>query len=284
MSNATLGFRLLHLLAFVDRWILAPCSRDAFGSAHRTETDEAHNVQRFGCALVVEQRSFSAASELNQLHAHQASRYSDSPRTVTSVSESLMAAHTRSLGAPLGTRGAIDNANDATPWTPQIAAVAHPFEEGFHRRAAALGAWHANQLRPFHQDNPWPQNRERPARSEECNRAGRCGHTAMAWSATRPLASARPPHGIRRSTCNASVSMCRDSQARATWRPPVTGPAALSLAGERFRDDRRARTGAGCLWSRQTAPGRGGEVHPQGQQQDWGPSGSRACAGRKPGE
>jgi hypothetical protein len=64
--------------------------------------------------------------------------------------------------------------------------------------------------------------------------------------------------------------MCRDSQARATWRPPVTGTAALSLASERLRDDRRARIGAGCLWSRQTA--RGGEVHPQGQQQVWGPS------------
>jgi hypothetical protein len=98
------------------------------------------------------------------------------------------------LGASIGKRGAIDNANGATPWTPQIAAVAHPFEEGFHRRATALGAWHANQLRPFHQGIPWPQE-ERPARLEECNRAGRCGHTAMAWSATRPLASARPPHG-----------------------------------------------------------------------------------------
>jgi hypothetical protein len=102
------------------------------------------------------------------------------------------------------------------------------------------------------------------------NRAGRGTTRAVAWSSTRPLASARPPHEIRRSTCNASVSMCRDSQARATWRSPVTGTAGLSLAGERLRDDRRARTGAGCLWSRHTA--RGGEVHPQGQQQVWGPS------------
>jgi hypothetical protein len=60
------------------------------------------------------------------------------------------------MGVLVGERGrAIDNANGATPWTPQIAAVAHPFEEGFHRRAAALGTRHGNQLGTVHQDAPW---------------------------------------------------------------------------------------------------------------------------------
>jgi hypothetical protein len=44
------------------------------------------------------------------------------------------------------------------------------------------------------------------------DRAGRAAHRDGGWSATRPLASARPLQWGGRSTCNARVAVCRHSQ------------------------------------------------------------------------
>jgi hypothetical protein len=114
---------------------------------------------------------------------------------------------------------------------------------------------------------PWLR-KERPARPEVATEQVASHTHAVAWSATRPLASAHPLHGDR--TEHLQCQRLDVQRLASEGNVETTGPQNRSVkSGERATSRRtRARTdGGACGHDR---PPRGGRVHPQRQQQVWG--------------